>query len=212
MSRAKFLKLLVWINGAVPGVLLTYDACRGKLGANVVSESLHTTGLLALVFLTLALAVTPLKMITQRNELIAVRRPLGLWAFYYACCHLLIYVGFDRQFDLSSTVHELATRRFLQVGLLAFSVLVPLAITSSDSMVRKLGSKRWKRLHRLAYFATTIAVLHYYMQVKSDVRQPVVFAIVICALLVVRIAGRSGNKKKPLKQGGHEKQLSSATR
>ena len=190
MSRAKYLKLLVWINGAVPGLILAWDAYHGSLGANSVSEALHTTGMLALIFLILALVITPLKRLTGRSELIATRRAFGLWGFYYACVHLGIYVGLDRSLDLASTLHELLTRRFLQVGLLGLLLMIPLAVTSTDAMVRKLGAKKWKKLHQLAYLATAAGVLHYYMQVKADVRLPIVFAIVLALLLIARYVWR----------------------
>ena len=149
MSKAKFYKTLVWVNGAIPGLMLAWDAYYGRLGANAVNDALRTTGLLALIFFMLSLLVTPLRRVTKWNELVAVRRPLGLWGFYYVCIHLAIYVGLDRALNLTSTVEEILSRRYLQVGFFAVLLLTPLAITSSDSMVRRLGGKRWKLLHRL---------------------------------------------------------------
>lgn len=186
MSTARFYKLLVWVNGALPGLVLAWDAYQGRLGANPINDAIRTTGLLALIFLVLSLVVTPLRRFSGWNELLAVRRPLGLWGFYYAALHLSLYVGLDRALDLGSTVEEFLTRRYLQVGLLAVVLMVPLAMTSTDSMVRRLGPRRWKALHRLAYVVVIAGVAHYYLLVKSDVRQPLAFAGAVGLLFTAR--------------------------
>ena len=183
----RFAKLLVLVNCAVPATLLGWDAWHHKLGANPVNFAILTTGLMALVFLMLTLAVTPLRKITGLNWLISFRRMLGLYAFFYACAHFLIFFSLDRGFSVSSTLHEIIKRKYLWLGITGLLVMVPLAVTSTNAMIKRLGGKRWRMLHRLAYVATVAGVIHYYMQVKADVRQPLVFAAVLVILLGYRL-------------------------
>ncbi len=187
MSDSRFWKIVVVINGAVPLALLTWDANRGELGGNAVSTVLHTTGLLSLIFLLLALTITPLRRLTGWNALIGFRRSLGLLGFCYACLHLGIYISLDRELSIGGTINEVLLRRYLQVGLAALVLLIPLALTSTNQMITRLGARRWKRLHRLAYGTAALGTLHYYMLVKADVRQPLAFAAVLGVLLGARI-------------------------
>lgn len=191
-----FWKFLVVINGAVPLAILIFDALRGQLGANAVNFAIHTTGILSLLFLVLSLSVTPLRRLTGWNSLVAFRRSLGLFAFFYAVIHVAIYVGFDRALDFTSTMQEVLKRRYLQVGLMAVVLMLPLAVTSTNAMISRIGGKRWKRLHRLAYLAAGLGVLHYFLLVKSDVRQPVAFAGVLAVLFLVRFAWHYLDLKK----------------
>lgn len=186
MSDTRFWKLVVVINGAVPLAMLAWDASQGELGPNPVAFVLHTTGLLSLIFLLLTLTVTPLRLLTGWNTLIGFRRSLGLFGFFYACLHVTIYVSLDRELNISSTIEELLTRQYLQVGLAALLMMTPLAVTSTNAMVARLGARRWKMLHRLVYPAAGLGALHYYMLVKSDVRQPLAFAGVLVILLAAR--------------------------
>jgi sulfoxide reductase heme-binding subunit YedZ len=183
----RFAKFLLLVNGGVPLLLLGWDACRHKLGANPVNFAILTTGMLALVFLLLTLLVTPLRKITGLNWLIFSRRTLGLYAFFYASLHFLIFFSLDRSFSLSGTLSEMLKRKYLLVGLTGLLVMVPLALTSSNAMIKRLGGKRWRALHRLAYVAALAGVIHYYMQVKADVRQPLAFAAVLALLLGYRL-------------------------
>lgn len=186
MKQLQFFRALVIFNGVVPLAILFWDAYRGQLGANPVNNALHITGILSLVFLFLSLIMTPLKWATGWGGWIAFRRALGLYGFFYSVVHLLIYVGFDRALSLPSTLHEIRTRRFLQVGVFAILLMIPLAVTSTNAMIQRMGPKRWKLLHRAAYAAAILGVMHYYMLVKSDVRQPLAFAGVLTALLSAR--------------------------
>jgi glycine betaine catabolism B len=186
MSDTRFWKMVVVINGAVPLAMLAWDASQGELGPNPVNYVLHTTGILSLIFLLLTLTVTPLRILTGWNAVIGFRRSLGLFSFFYACLHLAIYFGLDRELNIGSTIEEVLTRRYLQVGLAALLMMVPLAVTSTNAMVSRLGARRWKMLHRLAYVAAALGALHYYMLVKSDVRQPLAFAAVLAILLAAR--------------------------
>jgi len=149
MNPVQFNRWLVIANGFVPLLVLGWDAYRGQLGANSVNYALHVTGILSLVFLFLSLIITPLRWITGWGGWIALRRALGLYGFFYAVVHVSIYVALDRELSVASTFREIWLRRFLQVGTLAVFFMVPLAITSTNGMIQKLGPKRWKRLHRL---------------------------------------------------------------
>ncbi len=128
-----FLKRLVILNGIIPLGILGWDAWNDSLGANSVNYAIHVTGILALLFLVASLAVTPLKVITGWQTLVAYRRALGLYGFFYAVVHMILYVAFDRASNLSSTLDELVSRRYLQVGLASLILMVPLAVTSTDA-------------------------------------------------------------------------------
>ena len=183
----RFAKLLVLLNAAVPATLLFWDACHHRLGANPINFAILTTGMSALTFLLLTLAVTPLRKITGLNWIIFSRRTLGLYAFFYASLHFLIFFIFDRALSISSTFSEMVKRKYLLVGITGLLVMVPLAITSTNAMIKRLGGKRWRALHRLAYVAAIAGVVHYYMQVKADVRQPLAFAAALAILLGYRL-------------------------
>ncbi|MGD0814385.1 MAG: ferric reductase-like transmembrane domain-containing protein [Verrucomicrobiota bacterium] len=184
----RFAKFLVLVNAAVPGALLGWDAWHHKLGANPVNFAILTTGMSTLVFLMLTLLVTPVRKITGLNWIISFRRTLGLYAFFYACLHFLIFFSLDRSFSISSTLSEMVKRKYLMVGIAGLLVMVPLAVTSTNAMIKRLGGKRWRALHRLVYVAAIAGVIHYYMQVKADVRQPLAFGAVLAILLGYRLA------------------------
>ena len=183
----RFVKLLILVNGLVPLALLVWDQSHKQLGANPQNFLILTTGMMTLIFLMLTMAVTPLRKITGWNWLIQFRRMLGLYAFFYGCLHFLCFFSLDRGFSISSTLTEMVKRKYLIVGSTALIVMIPLAITSTNAMIKRLGGKRWRALHRLAYVAAIAGVIHYYMQVKADVRQPLVFAAVLAVLLGCRL-------------------------
>jgi sulfoxide reductase heme-binding subunit YedZ len=183
----RFAKLLVLVNAAVPATLLGWDAWHHQLGANPVNFAILTTGLMALIFLLLTLAVTPLRKLTGLNWIIFSRRTLGLYAFFYALLHFLIFFSLDRGFSVSSTLSEMLKRKYLLVGITGLLVMVPLAVTSTNAMIKRLGGKRWRAVHRLAYVAAIAGAIHYYMQSKKDVRQPLAFAAVLAVLLGWRL-------------------------
>lgn len=182
----RFSKWIVIVNALVPAVLLVWDGLHGQLGVNGVNFLIRTTGLLGLVFLTLSLLVTPVRRLTGWTTLIAPRRQLGVFAFLYIFVHFLIFWIKDRDGSLVDTFAEIVERPYLWFGFGALLLMAPLAATSFDSMVTKLGPKKWKLLHRLAYFAAAGGVVHYYLLVKSDVRQPTAFGIVIAVALIAR--------------------------
>ena len=190
MKDTRFAKFVLVINGLVPLVLLLWDVWRGRAGVNPTEFFTRTTGMLTLVFLTVSLAVTPVRRVTGANWLVKFRRVLGLFAFVYGVLHLLTYVAFDRFFNLRSVPADVFKRPFIAIGMTAFVLMIPLAITSTNKMVKRLGGKTWSRLHRIVYLAGVAAVVHYWMLVKSDTRLPLTFAFVLAALLGYRLLVR----------------------
>jgi sulfoxide reductase heme-binding subunit YedZ len=186
MKDVKFYKLLLFVNALVPVALVGWDWRGGRLGANPLDFVTRATGTLTLVFLVLTLAVTPLRKLTGAQWLVRLRRMLGLYAFFYGALHLAAYVWFDKAFDVAAVAQDVARRRFILVGFLAFASMVPLAVTSTDRMIKRLGGKRWQKLHRLTYVSAAAGVFHYYLLVKSDVRKPLIFGAVVAALLLYR--------------------------
>jgi sulfoxide reductase heme-binding subunit YedZ len=182
-----FPKLVVFINALIPLVLLLSDLYRKRVGPNPLEFATRTTGMLTLVFLCLALAVTPLRKIFGANALVKFRRMLGLFAFFYGSLHLLTYVWFDRQFHLLSTIEDIGRRPFILAGMTAFVLMLPLAITSTNRMVKRLGGKRWARLHQLVYLAAIAGVVHFWMLVKSDISLPFTFGFILLFLLGYRV-------------------------
>ena len=187
MKDTRFVKLVLLVNGLVPLTLLLWDVVRKQVGANPLEFVTRTTGMLTLLFLLISLAVSPLRRITGFNWLVRFRRMLGLFAFFYGTLHLLTYVAFDRFFHFTTIPGDVLKRPFIAIGMTAFFLMVPLAITSTNKMVRRLGGKVWSRLHKVVYLAGILGVLHYYMLVKSDVRLPLTFAFVLALLLGFRI-------------------------
>jgi len=187
MKVDRFTKFLVLLNCLVPVALLGWDAWGGRLGANPVNFAIRTTGILALLFLLLSLTVTPASRVTGWGWLGQFRRMLGLNAFFHAVLHFFLFFLFDRAASISDTVSEILMRPYLMVGAVGLVLMVPLAATSTNAMIKRLGPARWKALHRLAYGAAAAGALHYYMLVKADVSQPVAFATVLGLLLLFRL-------------------------
>jgi sulfoxide reductase heme-binding subunit YedZ len=186
MNDVKFNKILIFTNALVPLALLGWDARQGNLGANPIQFFLHTTGVLALIFLLVTLAVTPLRKYFGWNNLIKFRRMLGLYAFFYAFLHLVTYSIFDKSLSVSAIISDVWQRPFIAVGMLAFFLLTPLAVTSTNKMIKRLGGKNWSRLHKLTYAAAVLGVIHFWMIVKSDIFYPVLFGLVLAVLLGYR--------------------------
>lgn len=184
---ASFARWFAGVCGVVPALILIWDALHDRLGVNGVNYAIRTTGLLGLVFLTLTLAVTPLRKLLGAPLVIAARRNLGLVGFGYIALHFLIYFWWDRERSVGSTVHEIIERQYLWFGFGALVLMLPLAITSTDAMVARLGGRRWKLLHRLIYVAVPAGVLHYWLLVKADTSRPKAFAIVVGGLLGYRL-------------------------
>jgi methionine sulfoxide reductase heme-binding subunit len=190
MSDTRFTKLVIFINSLIPLALLLWDVYRKQVGPNPLDFATRTTGMLTLIFLSLTVAVTPLRKIFGINALVKYRRMLGLFAFFYGALHLLTYIWFDRLFNFVSVGQDVVRRPFIFVGMTAFLLMVPLAITSTNKMVKRLGGKRWVRLHRLVYVAAIAGVVHFWMLVKSDVRLPLTFAFIVAFLLGYRLLAK----------------------
>lgn len=159
------------------------------LGPDPVAKLLHTCGKTALNLLLITLLVTPARQLTGLTHLVRLRRMLGLFAFSYAVLHFIIYLVLDRGMDLHSIVKDIAKRPYITIGFTALVILIPLAVTSTDRMMRRLG-RRWQRLHRLIYPAALLGVWHYYWQVKRDVRLPLLYAFMLALLLGYRLVKR----------------------
>lgn len=209
MSKSKlldprFAKWLVIANAMVPAALLVWDAEHHNLGINEVNFAIKTTGLVGLTLLILSLVITPLRRLTKWNTLVAIRRNLGVIGFFYILTHFLIFFWWDREGSISSTIDEIIDRQYLWFGFGALVLMVPLAITSFDAMVSKLGAKRWKLLHRLTYVAIGSGALHYWLQAKSDKRQPDAFGYVVIALIAYRVIAHEWDTHRELVTA-HEK-------
>lgn len=187
MTDIKFAKSIVFVNSAIPLALLLWDLYRKQVGPNPLEFATRTTGMLTLVFLSLTVAITPLRRIFGLNSLVKFRRMIGLFAFFYGSLHLLTYIWFDRLFNLVSVAGDVVQRPFILVGMTAFLLMLPLAITSTNKMVKRLGGKRWARLHRVVYLAAIAGVVHFWMLVKSDIRLPLTFGFIILFLLGYRL-------------------------
>jgi sulfoxide reductase heme-binding subunit YedZ len=187
MKDTRFLKQVLLVNGLVPLSMLFLDGFRHRLGANPQEFATRATGILTLMFLILSLSVTPLRKLLGQPWLAPFRRTLGLLGFFYGGVHLLAYVWFDKAFQVKAILADVGKRPFIMVGMASFLLLFALAITSPSSMVRRLGGRRWNRLHRLAYVAAAGGALHFHMLVKADTRLPWAFAGVLSAFLAYRI-------------------------
>ena len=170
-------------------------AFRGWLGVNPIEKVTHVTGLSALVLLLLTLAVTPVRRMARWNRLIQLRRPLGLFAFFYAFLHFSIWMVLDLGFQLSWISEDIMERPYITVGFTAFVLLIPLAVTSTRGWIRRLG-RRWATLHRLVYITATLGVIHFYWLVKADTSLPLLFAGILTLLLASRIGPWHEKRKR----------------
>jgi len=187
MLRKPWAKVPVWLLSLAPVCWLAWRAYHNDLTANPIEFITHFTGDWAIRFVVFTLAITPLRKLLQLPDLIKFRRLLGLFAFFYATLHFLTWFAVDKYFDLHEILGDFAKRRFITMGLLAFSAMIPLAITSTTGWIRRMGGKRWQKLHRLIYVTGIAAVIHYWWLVKSDIRQPLLYASLVGLLLVYRM-------------------------
>jgi len=180
------IKVVVFLVCLIPLGLLVWNFIQGELGANPIEAVIHTTGDWTLRLLLISLSITPLKIITGNAYWIRFRRMLGLFAFFYATLHLCSYVVLDQFFDWSEIIKDIIKRPYITFGFLAWVLMIPLAITSTRKMMSRLGS-RWKRLHKLVYWIAALGVLHFLWLVKADLREPLLYAGILAALLLVRL-------------------------
>jgi sulfoxide reductase heme-binding subunit YedZ len=185
--KLRWFKVVVFLACLVPLGRLGGRAYSGNLGANPIEAITHSTGDWTLIFLLITLAITPLRKLTNQLWLIRFRRMSGLFAFFYATLHFLTYIWLDKFFDVHEMLADVAQRRFITAGFTGFVLLIPLAITSTSSWIRRMGGRRWNLLHRLIYFSAMAGVVHYVWLVKADLRKPLEYALVLSILLGYRL-------------------------
>ncbi len=183
----KWSKRAVFLLCLVPFGVLVWKALTGNLGPNPVETLQHTTGDWTLRFLVITLCITPFRKLLKVPDLIRFRRLLGLFAFFYACLHFLVYLGPDQNFSLAAMGKDVYKRPFITVGFTAFVLLIPLALTSTAGWIRRLGGRRWQMLHRLIYISAACGVIHYYWLVKSAVLRPLAYGAIVAVLLLWRL-------------------------
>jgi sulfoxide reductase heme-binding subunit YedZ len=181
------LKIVVFIASLVPVTWLVYSLLMDQLGANPIEAITRETGLWALRFLWLTLLITPLRWITGWNKLVSLRRMLGLYVFFYAVLHMLLYLWLDQFFDIDDIIKDIIKRPFITIGFVSFISLIPLVITSNNAMVKKLGGKKWKKLHKLTYFIAAATSVHFYMLVKQDKVEPIIYMVLLLLLFSIRV-------------------------
>jgi sulfoxide reductase heme-binding subunit YedZ len=197
-NRIGWAKVAVFLAALWPVFSLTWRGLHDDLGANPIEYITHATGDWTIRFLCLTLAITPTRKLLGQPWLIKFRRMLGLFAFFYGTLHLMTYLWLDKFFDLSEILKDIAKRRFITVGMLAFAAMVPLAVTSTAGWIRRLGGKRWQVLHRLIYVSAVAGVIHYYWLVKSDVRLPLMYGAIVGVLLLYRLIAAKIKPKKSM--------------
>lgn len=196
MLRSRWTKVVVFFACLAPFGVLAWRFYRATvlfeptLGPNPLETLTHATGDWTIRFIAAALAITPLRKVPGLSDLIRFRRMIGLYAFFYGCVHFGIYLYFDKLFDVHEIVKDVAKRPFITAGFASFLFMLPLAVTSTAGWIRRLGGKRWQRLHRLVYASGIAAVVHYYWLVKSDIRLPLLYGSIIGVLLLFRVAVR----------------------
>jgi len=187
MLNVRAAKSLVFVAALGPLAYLAWGAWARALGANPIETITRETGVWTLRFLLLTLAATPLRRWTGWNDAIKFRRMLGLFAFFYGSLHLGTYLWLDQFFDGAAIIKDIYKRPFITAGVTAFTLMLPLALTSTAGMIRRLGGKRWRQLHRLAYGSAVVGVVHYWWLVKADIRPPRNYAIILAVLFASRI-------------------------
>jgi sulfoxide reductase heme-binding subunit YedZ len=184
----KRIKTALFLICLAPLARLVYEGTGDGLGANPIEAAIRSTGFWTLTWLQTTLAVTPLRKACGWQWLTRLRRTIALFAFFYGCLHLAAYLVLDQSFDWAEIAKDIAKRPYITVGFATFALLVPLAVTSTDGMVKRLGGRRWQHLHRLAYLAGIGGVVHYFWLVKRDITLPAVFAVILAILLCARMA------------------------
>ncbi len=180
-------KTVLWLACLAPLARLLVLAYTGGLGANPIEFITLSTGISTLILILATLSITPLRRLTRQYWLIRLRRPLGLFAFFYALLHFTTYIWLDKFFDVHEMIKDVAKRPFITAGFLAFVLMIPLAATSTAGAVRRLGGKGWQRLHRLIYVTGCAAVVHFWWKVKADHRGPAIYALILTLLLLARL-------------------------
>jgi sulfoxide reductase heme-binding subunit YedZ len=181
------LKAPVFLLCLGPAIVLTWKGFHDGLGANPIEVITRTTGRWTLTFLLITLSITPVRKLSGLAWMIRFRRMLGLFAFFYGSLHLMTYVWLDKFFDVHAMLHDIAKRRFITAGMTAWFLMLPLALTSTKGWIRRMGGKRWQKLHRLIYFSAAAGVVHFIWLVKADLRRPLTYGAVLAVLLSYRL-------------------------
>lgn len=192
---AGWVKAVLFAACLLPFARLLVGAFTNGLGTNPLELITRSTGTWALVFLCITLAVTPARKLCGWPWLARLRRMFGLFAFFYAACHFTTFIWFDHFFDVAAIWKDVLKRPFVTIGFAALLLLVPLAITSTNGMTRRLGARRWQMLHRSVYLVAVLGVVHYWWLVKRDVTQPALYAVVVAVLLGLRLHWRRAARK-----------------
>ncbi len=187
MPSINQLKVLVFIAGLSPALWLTFALFTDQLGANPIEAITRESGVWALRFLLLTLCLTPIRWLTGLNQIIRFRRMTGLYVFFYAVLHMLLYLWLDQFFDWSEIWKDIIKRPFITIGFISFTLLLPLALTSSNKMMKRLGGQRWKQLHKLTYLVAGLSCLHFLMLVKADITEPLIYIVILTFLMAVRL-------------------------
>ncbi|HEV2962897.1 MAG TPA: protein-methionine-sulfoxide reductase heme-binding subunit MsrQ [Candidatus Angelobacter sp.] len=204
----RVLKVMVFVLCLGPVAVLTWKGFHDLLGANPIDVITRSTGRWTLTFLLITLGITPLRRLTGMPWMIRFRRMVGLYAFFYGCLHLTTYVWLDKFFDVHEMLHDILKRRFITAGMTGWLLMLPLALTSTTGWIRRLGGKRWQKLHRLIYFSAAAGVIHFIWLVKADLRKPLTYGAVLVALLGYRaIISAVARAKAKLKERGLKEQL-----
>lgn len=189
-QQFKVIKAALFVIALLPFARLVLFTVTERLGANPIEFITRNTGDWTLYFLCITLAVTPLRRLTKWNWLIKLRRMIGLFAFFYALLHFTTFLWFDHFFDVEEMLKDIAKRPFITVGFSAFLLLIPLALTSTNGMVKRLGGRRWQWLHRTIYVIAPLGILHFWWMKagKHDFVEPILFGIIVAVLLLSRVA------------------------
>jgi sulfoxide reductase heme-binding subunit YedZ len=191
-TAVRVIKALVFLVCLGPLSVLVWKGLHEQLGANPVDVITRTTGRWTLTFLLITLSVTPLRKLSGWPWLVRFRRMLGLFAFFYGTLHLTTYVWLDKFFDVQAMFHDIAKRRFITAGMTGWTLMLPLALTSTAGWIRRLGGKRWQQIHRLIYFTAMAGVVHFIWLVKADLQRPLTYGAILAILLAYRAAGWLG--------------------
>lgn len=186
MSRLSFFKIIIFLLALVPLARLVYGALTNNLGVNPVEFMTRNTGDWAMYFLLFTLAITPVRKITQWTWLIKFRRMLGLYVFFYACLHFLTFIWFEHFFNISDIIQDIIKRPFITIGFISLILLIPLAVTSNQAMIRRL-KRNWQKLHRLIYPISLLVMLHYFMMIKADYKEALIYLLILLILLAFRL-------------------------
>jgi sulfoxide reductase heme-binding subunit YedZ len=190
-------KATLFLLALVPLIKLGYGGLMDMLGANPIEKITRNTGFWTLTFLLITLTTSPLRRLSGWNWLIRLRRMFGLFAFFYGSLHFLTYLVLDQFFDWDAILKDIVKRPYITVGFPSFVLMIPMAITSTDAMIRRIGGKRWRLLHRLVYLSAVGGVVHYWWLVKKDLTNPITFAVLLALLFGIRLILKKSDKLIP---------------